>query len=100
MENDAMDEVGKKLFVLQNYDAVFKRSNARQMLPTCCGQEFDIDVFLRTGVRPMEVEVDGERVMMFEVTCPKCGRDIPPEWLTKSGRGTYVPPEGNDESGT
>lgn len=81
-----LDEIRNKLFVLRNYDKVFRGAAVRQMFPRCCGMEFDLDVLLRSRVQPLEVEVNGEVVMMFEVTCPECGRAIPPEWRDDAGR--------------
>jgi hypothetical protein len=80
------DEIKKKLFVLKNYDRVFLGAGVRQLLPKCCGRELDLGAFLRTQVKPLEVDVEGETFMMFSVTCPTCGRVIPPEWRTNSVR--------------
>lgn len=94
MENLGLEEIRSKLFVLQNYDKVFRGAAVRQMFPRCCGKEFGLDVFLRTRVQPLEVDVDGDAVMMFEVTCPECGRSIPPEWRNGAGRCVKLEPEG------
>lgn len=80
MVSDGIDEISRKLFVLRNYDKVFRGAGVRQQLPRCCGQELDLGVFLRTQVQPLEVEINGKPVTMFQVTCPTCGRAIPPKW--------------------
>ena len=80
MERNRLNEITKKLFVLRNYDSVFMGSGVRQILPRCCGRELDLGVFLKTLVQPLEIEVNGTPTTMFEVTCPDCGRPIPPEW--------------------
>lgn len=80
MGRDGIDEITKKLFVLRNYDKVFMGAGVRQSLPRCCGRELDLGVFLKTRVQPLEIEVNGDIITMFEVTCPECGRVIPPEW--------------------
>ena len=77
---DAMDEILGKLFVLRNYDKVFMGAGVRQLLPRCCGLELDLGVFLKTRVQPLEMEINGKLMTLFEVTCPVCGRTIPPEW--------------------
>lgn len=79
-------EIKKKLFVLKHYDSVFMGAGVRQVLPRCCGHEIDLGALLRTQVQPLEVDVDGDLITMFSVTCPECGRLIPPEWRDRSGR--------------
>lgn len=94
MKDPGLDELRNKLFVLENYDKVFRGAAVRQMFPRCCGKELDLGTFLRTHVQPLEVEVNGEVAMMFEVTCPECGRAIPPEWRNGAGRCVTLEPEG------
>jgi hypothetical protein len=74
------DERSSKLFVLRNYDKVFMGTGVRQVLPRCCGRELDLGAFLKTRVQPLEMEINGSMMTLFEVTCPVCGRVIPPEW--------------------
>lgn len=92
MEDVGLDVLRNKLFVLQNYDRVFRDGAVRQIFPRCCGKEFDLGSLLSASVQPREVEVDGEVVMMFEVTCPECGRAIPPEWRNGAGRHVKAEP--------
>ena len=75
-----IEEIQRKLFVLRNYEAVFKGTAVRQMKPVCCGQELGLGELLKTMVRPADVEIDGNPFTLFEVTCPTCGQSIPPQW--------------------
>lgn len=76
----SIEEIERKLFVLRNYENVFKRGIVRQVPPKCCGRELSLGDFLRTPVSPAMVEVGGDTFTFFEVTCPACGNKIPPEW--------------------
>lgn len=75
-----IEEIQRKLFVLRNYEAVFKGEVVRQIKPTCCGQEFGLGELLKMAVQPSDVEIDGSFFTMFEVTCPICGKTIEPTW--------------------
>jgi hypothetical protein len=80
MRQNRLDEIAKKLFVLRNYDKVFMGAGVRQVLPSCCGQELGLGEFLKIRVQPLDIEINGHLITMFEVTCPVRGRAIPPEW--------------------
>lgn len=75
-----IEEIQRKLFVLRNYEAVFRGADVRQLKPVCCGQELGLGDLLKTVVRPADVEIGGNSFTLFEVTCPTCGRSIPPQW--------------------
>ncbi|BCS52008.1 hypothetical protein [Geobacter sp. SVR] len=81
-----LEDVQRKLTILHSYDKVFRGSPVRQLLPRCCGKQFDIGKLLQMEVKQITVEVEGDQVMMFEVVCPVCGRVVPPEWeIRKNG---------------
>ena len=75
-----IEEIQRKLFVLRNYEAVFKGETVRQIKPACCGQEFGLGELLKAVVHPSDVEINGNSFTMFKVTCPICGKTIEPEW--------------------
>ncbi|HEY3309499.1 MAG TPA: hypothetical protein VGJ93_13680 [Desulfuromonadaceae bacterium] len=76
----SIEEIERKLFVLRNYEEVFKGGTIRQLHPICCGRELALGDFLRTPVSASMVEINGDTFTLFEVTCPTCGVKIPPEW--------------------
>ena len=76
-------EIQRKLFVLRNYETVFKGDTVRQIMPVCCGRELGLGELLKTMVRPSDVVIDGNAFTLFEVTCPTCGQTIPPQWDIK-----------------
>jgi hypothetical protein len=80
-----LEDVQRKLAILHSYDRVFRGDSVRQVLPRCCGQQFDIGRLLQMEVKEVMVEVEGNQVMMFEVVCPVCGRVVPPEWEIRRG---------------
>lgn len=76
----AMETIQHKLFVLRNYEAIFKGETVRQLKPVCCGQELGLGELLKTTVNASNVEIDGSCFTMFEVACPTCGQMIAPKW--------------------
>lgn len=76
----SIEEIQRKLFVLRNYEAVFRGETVRQVKPFCCGQELGLGELLKTTVHASNVEINGSCFTLFEVTCPTCGQTIPPQW--------------------
>lgn len=79
-----IEEIQRKLFVLRNYEAVFRGEKVRQVKPVCCGQELGLGELLKTPVHASDVEINGTAFTLFEVTCPTCGQIIPPKWDVRS----------------
>jgi len=76
-----------KLFVLRNYEKVFRGEIVRQVKPLCCGRELGLGDLLKTTVHGSDVEINGKSFTLFEVTCPTCGKTIPPQWDVVNGKG-------------
>jgi hypothetical protein len=75
-----IEEIEQRLNVLKNYEKVFLGNVYRQNTPQCCGLRFDLNLLLRSQTRTIELDVEGTPCKMFEVTCPECGKPIPPSW--------------------
>lgn len=79
-----IEEIQRKLFILRNYEAVFRGDTVRQVKPICCGQELGLGELLKTTVQASDVDINGTAFTLFEVTCPTCGQKIPPKWNVMS----------------
>lgn len=80
----SIELIQRKLFLLRNYEAVFRGGTVRQTIPICCGQELGLGELLKTAVNTSDVKIDGNSYIMFEATCPVCGQKIPPQWEVKA----------------
>lgn len=75
-----LEEIESKLSVLRYYDEVFNGDRVRQQLPACCGRILEFCDLLKSDVKLAYIDIEGDSFTLFEVTCPTCGRMIPPEW--------------------
>ncbi|MFA7060522.1 MAG: hypothetical protein WC156_06865 [Pedobacter sp.] len=85
-----IDEIQRKLFILRNYETVFRGETVRQVKPTCCGQELGLSELLKTTVHVSDMKINSSSFTVFEVICPICGQRILPQLYVSELAGCHI----------
>lgn len=86
----AIEEIQSKLFILRNYETVFRGESVRQVKPTCCGQELGLGELLKTTVHVSDMKINDSSFTVFEAICPICGQRILPQLYVSELAGCRI----------